>query len=608
MAQTRDIKFIDRDFDSFRRQLIEYSKNYFPDTYNDFSPTSPGMMFMEMAAYVGDVLSFYQDTQLQETFVQYARDPKNLYNLAYLLGYRPKTTTVSQVAIEAYQIVPANSSDTQYPDWTYAARLGSNTELIAQTSNSPIFIVPNPIDFSFSSSYDPTFVSVEEFDDITGDPSFFRLSKNIKAFSGEIKTVTRAVTSAERFYTTTLEDKDIIGVLDIVDNNGSGDTWYEVPYLGQETVFITERNTNSDSNRVYNSLKLRKTPKRFVTRFDATGRLSIQFGAGVNPQEDTSFTPTTENVGLGTNTGISRLDYAYDPSNFLYTRTYGLAPSNTTLRIRYLVGGGVSSNVPAQSINKVRSVSVEAGNINTVFFNNVEASSGGSDGDTVEELRQNILRSFQEQGRAVTLEDYVIRTYSLPPDLGGVAKVFVTQDQLRNSNSSTDVIIDSNPLALSMYILGFDQNKKLTTSSTTVKENLRAYLSQYIMMTDTVNIRDGYVVNIGVEYDITTFPNESSKDVLLRCKQALISHFNIDNWNINQPINLSEIYILLDKIKGVQTVQNVRITNKAGEYYSVYEYDVEGATKNNIVYPSLDPCIFEVKFPETDIKGRIVNL
>jgi len=607
MAQTRDIKFIDRDFDSLRRQLIEYSRNYFPDTYNDFSPTSPGMMFMEMAAYVGDVLSFYQDTQLQETFVQYARDPKNLYNLAYLLGYRPKTTTVSQANVEVYQIVPANSTDSQYPDWSYAARLGDNTELLAQTSNSPVFIVPNPIDFSFSSSYDPTEVSIEENDNL-GNPAFFRLTKHVKAFSGEVKSVSRAVSSAEKFYTIVLEDKDIIGVLDVVDNNGSGDTWYEVPYLGQETVFVTERNTNPDSNIVYNSLKLRKTPKRFVTRFDSTGRLTLQFGAGTNPQDDSTFTPTTENVGLGTNTGVSRLDYAYDPSNFLYTRTYGLAPSNTTLRIRYLVGGGISSNVPALSINKVKSASVEAGNINTVFFSNPEASSGGSDGDTVEELRQNILRSFQEQGRAVTLEDYVIRTYSLPPDLGGVAKVFVTQDQLRNSNSPTDTIIDSNPLALSMYILGFDQNKKLITSTSTVKQNLKTYLSQYIMMTDTVNIKDGYVVNIGVEYDITVFPNESSKDILLRCKQVLINHFNIDNWTINQPINLSEIYILLDKVKGVQTVQNIRITNKSGGSYSIYEYDIEGATRNNVVYRSLDPCIFEVKFPDTDIKGRIVNL
>lgn len=127
-------------------------------------------------------------------------------------------------------------------------------------------------------------------------------------------------------------------------------------------------------------------------------------------------------------------------------------------------------------------------------------------------------------------------------------------------------------------------------------------------MTDAVNIRDGYVVNIGVEYDITVFPNESSKDILLRCKQVLINHFNIDNWTINQPINLSEIYILLDKVRGVQTVQNVRIVNKAGGSYSIYEYDIEGATRNNVVYPSLDPCIFEVKFPDTDIKGRIVNL
>lgn len=608
MTQTRDIKFIDRDFDSFRTQLIEYSKNYFSDTYNDFSPTSPGMMFMEMAAYVGDVLSFYQDTQLQETFVQYARDPKNLYNLAYMLGYRPKVTSVSQALIEVSQIVDPDSLDIFKPDWSQAARLTANTELTARSVGSPTFLINSPIDFTYSSSFEPTNVEIQTID-ISGNPTSFKLTKQVKAISGQIKTISRQVTSAEKFLTFTIEDTDIVGILDIVDNNGSGEVWYEVPYLGQETVFVKERNTNpEDSGLVYNSLRLKKTPKRFTTRFNSSGNLIVQFGAGVNPSDDSTFTPGMENVGAGSFSGVSRLDYAYDPSNFLYTRTYGLAPSNTTLRIRYIVGGGTQSNVPSQTITQIRSIGLESGDVNTVSFTNPEPASGGSDGDTIQEIRQNILKSFQEQGRVVTLEDYVVRTYSLPSDLGSIAKVYATQDQLNSSINNFDTVIDNNPLAISLYVLGYNQDKNLISASTTLKQNLKNYLSQYIMLTDTVSIKDAFVVNIGLEYDITVFPNQSSREVLLKCKEALIDYFSIDKWNINQPINLSEIYILLDKVKGVQTVQNIRIINKAGTNYSIYEYDIEGATRNNVIYPSLDPCIFEIKYPELDIKGRITTL
>jgi hypothetical protein len=607
MAQTRDIKYVNRDFSNLRNQLIEFSKNYFSDTYNDFSPTSPGIMFIEMAAYVGDVLSFYQDTQIQETFVQYAKDPKNLINLAYMMGYRPKITSVSEVDLEISQIVSPNTGNNFLPDWTQATTILENAQFQSTTSDRTVFYTNEPVDFSYSSSFSPTEVLVEEYDNL-GVPVLFRLKKSVKAYSGDIKTTTRTFTTAEKFTTILIDDTNIIGIKSIVDNDGAGDTWYEVPYLGQETVFVEERNTNSDSNIVYNKLTLRKVDKRFVTRFDSLGRLQIQFGAGTLPQDDTDFIPTLENVGLGTNTGISRLDYAYDPSNFLYTRTYGLAPTNTTLRIEYLVGGGVTSNAPANSITGIKSATAVGGDPNAldnIEVNNPLTATGGSDQDTVDEIRQNSLRAFNEQGRVVTLQDFLVRSYSLPRTLGSLAKVYATQDQLSSTLSTQDIIIDSNPLSISLYTLAYDQNRKLVQPSLTLKDNLKTYLSQYIMLTDAVNIKDAYVINIGVEYEILIYPNEIGREVLLRCKNELIDYFDISKWNINQPINLSDIYMLLDRVKGVQTVQNVRILNKVGGEYSQYAYDITSATKGNIVFPSLDPCIFEVKFPNDDIKGRI---
>ena len=605
MAEERDIKYVNKTFSDFRQQLIDYAKNYFPDTYNDFSPTSPGMMFMEMASYVGDVLSFYQDIQLQETLLQYAQEPGNLYSLAYMMGYRPKISTAATVDIDVFQQVASNGSNV--PNWDQALVIPENTQLESAAAGQARFFIDEKVNFGFSSSYSPTEVSVYASSGNTINT--FLLKKTVKAFSGEVKTKTVSVGSPEQFKTITLEDSNIISILDVSD--GTND-WYEVPYLAQDTIFQEATNGGSDSDLAPYLLSLKKVPRRFVTRFSSTGNLQLQFGAGTTGQDDSTITPDPTNVGLGTGNGISKIDVAYDPSNFMSTGTYGLAPSNSTLTIRYLVGGGVEANVPANTvttvINQGTATGTDTSQASTIAYNNPRAASGGKDGDTVEEIRQNSLKAYSEQLRAVTREDYIVRALSMPSKFGSVAKVHVLQDQLTSTESTTDNIIDSNPLSLSMYVLAYDNNSKLITASSSVKDNLKEYLSQYRMLTDAVNIKDAFIVNIGVKYDIVLRPGAVGREVLLRCTQALQEHFDIKKWNVNQPINIGSIYSLLDRIKGVQTVQNIEIVNKVGGTYSQYAYDVEGATKNNIVYPSYDPCIFELRTPNSDIEGRITTL
>ena len=601
MTQDRDIKYVNKDFSDFRNQLIEYAKNYFPDSYNDFSPTSPGMMFIEMAAYVGDILSFYQDTQLQETYIQHAKNPANLYNLAYMMGYRPKITTPSTVDIEVSQIIGATGGS---PNFAQALVIPNGTRLKTTTSGQVSFFINRLVDFTFSSSYDQTQVGVETVSNI-GAPVTFRLTKTVPAMSGEVKTATEIITSVEKFKTITIDDTNIIGVISITENNGNT-PWYEVPFLGQDTIFIDNTNTAPDRQSVPYSLTLQRVPRRFVTRFTSTGALQIQFGAGITGQDDSTLTPDPTNVGFGSIQGVTRIDYAFDPSNFLSTKSYGLAPSNTTLTIKYLVGGGVQANAPANSITSL--VSTITDPTNSLRFNNPFAAVGGRDGDTIDELRENSLRAFNEQGRAVTLQDYTVRALSMDSKYGSIAKVYITQDQLTNSNSATDSIIDSNPLSLSLYTLVYNNNKNLAPTTSTLRSNLKTYLSEYMILTDALNIKDAFIVNIGITFDIIVRPNFIGKDVLLACTNRLIDYFNITKWNINQPINLSSIYTLLDQEKGVQTVQRVDAVNIAGGVYSEYAYDIQGATRNNIVYPSYDPCIFEVKYPNTDIKGRITTL
>jgi hypothetical protein len=606
MAEKRDIKYINREFGDFKQQLIQFAKNYFPDTYNDFSPASPGMMFIEMAAYVGDILSFYQDTQLQETFLQYAKNPANIYTMAYMMGYTPKMTSVSEVNLTITQKLDAIGTK-GLPNWDQALQVKAGSQIQAQYGGTQYFYTYDNVDFSFSSSESPTIVSVSKI--AGGIPSEYTLTKTVKAISGTINSKTFTVNDPIPYQTLYLEDSSIVGVLDITDSDGN--VWYEVPFLGQDTIFDTQSNTSSDKTDTPYLLNVKKVSRRFVTRFTSNGTLQIQFGAGVSTQDDNTYTPDPSFFSNSILGGKRDLDKAYDPSNFLFTKSYGLAPSNTDLTVRYLVGGGVQSNVPAGTITVPTSIQitgVDTSKQSTLTIINNAAAYGGRDGDTIEEIRQNAVRAFAEQKRLVTAQDYTIRSLSLPSIYGSISKAFAVQDYALSHNSTRGAVESNNPLAISVYVLGYDYNGNLKQVNTSLKQNLKTYLNEYKMMTDSINIRDAFIVNIGVEYEIIVKPSYNGRDTLVNCTERLKEYFKTNRWSINQPISLSEIYSELDNVVGVQTVEKVKITNLVDGDYSKVAYDIDGATKKHIIYPSYDPMIFEVKYPNKDIKGRITTL
>jgi hypothetical protein len=540
-----------------------------------------------------------------------------------MLGYRPKVTSAATVTVDFYQQVPSLLSGSTYiPDYNYTLQIAENTSIASNLVGTTNFLVQDPIDFSFSSSSDPTETTIYSLDTITNAPAFFLLKKSRQAISANLQTSTFTFGSPERFQTVELNTSNIIQILDIVDSDGN--EWYEVPYLAQEMILDTIKNTNindpnfiGDQGEVPYLLQLRKVPRRFVTRFTTPTTLQIQFGAGTNTQNnDEEVIPNPNNVGLGLPYKRSLLTTAFAPANFLYTDTYGISPSNTTLTVRYITGGGVTSNIPANALTSVvTSQNIKFQNTNldpilaqTVFnslaINNAVAATGGQDGDTNDEIRFKSLSSFATQLRSVTLDDYLVRTLSLPSQYGSIAKAYVESEKLEN------LLPGETPSVLNLYVLAFDNNKKLKSASTALKRNLSTYLSQYRIINDSVKIKNAFVINIGVEFDIIVLPEYNNNEVLFSCIQSLKEYFDISKWQINEPIMLRDLYILLDKINGVQTVKNISITNKVGTNlgYSQYAYDIMGANQNNVIYPSLDPMIFEVKFPDTDIKGRIVPL
>ena len=613
MAVTRDINYINRDFTGYRNQLINYSQTYFPSTYTDFTSTSPGMMFIEQAAYVGDVLSFYLDNQIQENFLQFARQQENIFDIAYMYGYRPKVTGLSTVTVDLYQQLPAKLSGSTYvPDYDYALIVGANTTI--QTTTSPVqtFTIDNPVDFTVSSSNDPTTVTVAQLSG--GNPTYYLLKKSTLAYSAKIQSQDITFGSPEQFSTVNIAASNIAGILDVKDSDGN--EWYEVDYLGQDLIFDSIANTNTNDPNAYLDtdvpylLQTKQVQTRFATRFLNSQTLQLQFGAG-NPADTTEdVIPNPFNVGLGLPFQQSKLTTAYSPTNFVFTNTYGVAPSNTTLTVRYFTGGGVKSNIATGLLTNpdTSTIRFTKGGLNSVTAqyifdsfasNNPEAASGGQDGDTIEEIRQNAISNFSTQLRNVTQDDYLVRALSMPPKFGVISKAWTQKPNADEANTTLDI-----------YILSSDSNKKLTTASNTLKNNLKKYIEVYRMIGDTLSIKDAFIINFAIDFEIITLPNFNNNLVLQKCITALQNYFQIDKWQINQPIIINDLFVLLDNLEGVQTVKQINLTNKAGTTlgYSQWAYDMNGANQNGTIFPSLDPSIFELKYPNTDITGRVVTI
>ena len=624
MAESKEITYLNKDFDSFKQKLIEFAEVYYPNTYNDFSDTSAGMMLIEMSAYIGDVLSFYGDNQVQENFLQFAKQRSSLLSLAYNHGYFPQVTNASTVDVNIFQTIPATIEGGRVsPDFNYAMIIEEGAQVQASTNTSQLFYLENKIDFTVSGSADPTDISVYSLDS-NNQPNFYLLKKRSRASAGTLKTTTFSFTTPQRFNTVQVEDDNVIEITRITDTNGA--RWYEVPYLAQETIFDSQTNIAANDPELYQYnettpylLKIKKVPKRFIKRFKTNNTVELQFGPGVSSGQDETITPNSDNVGMGLPYGTDKLLTAYDPSNFLYTRTYGLSPSNTTLTVEYLVGGGATSNVPVNSITQLSSGTVtffgasldstlQSTVRDSLAFNNPNAATGGGDGDTNEDVRQNAIAQYPTQLRTVTKDDYSIRSLSLPSKYGVVSKVYITQNSGISPNRRTpEGSYDTN--VLDLYLLSKNTTGKLSIADPALKQNLITYLGEYRMLTDAVVIKDAFIINIGVNFDVILQPNFNNRVILNNCINALIAYFDIDRWQLNQPILINNVRNVLDNIEGIQTVKKLEIVNKVGtnENYSEFAYDMNGATIDEVLYPSLDPSIFELKFPDTDIQGRVVT-
>jgi hypothetical protein len=663
-ADNKKMNYIGKDFATLKQNLIDYTKTYFPNTYSDFNEASPGMVFVEQAAAIGDILSFYQDTQLKESMLSHATERKNVVALAQSMGYKPKVTSPAVTTLTVYQLVPSiDSGSSNRPDETFFLRIKEGMEVVSSTNSSVIFRTVDNVDFASSGSRE---IDVFSRDTNTGQPTQYLITKKVKAISATEKDIQLDFAGYEEYPSKTINDTNIIQITSCT-SDGGNTKWYEVPYLAQESVFIESANIEADSEMSDSVgttpyiLEVQKVPYRFSTKVNSDNTLDLQFGSGDTSMADEIILPNTKNIGLGLANSINRLNDSIDPSNFLKTNTFGIAPTNKTLTVKYLTGGGIGSNVNSGDLTSITKINFEEDlqsfttnaqraayqtYKSSVAVENLEPAVGGRGVESIEEIRQNAIAMFGSQNRAVTKQDYVVRALSMPERYGSVAKVYVSPDGEIDNNSPASILANpkniaefvgiveslkdkskqdiqkelvkyltqkktaiaevNNPFAINMYVLGYDGDKKLTNLNQSVKQNLKTYLGEYRMITDAVNLINGYIINIGLDFEVICYQNYNKNEVLANCLTQLQDYFNIDNWTFNKPINISEIELILANVEGVMSVPSVKIYNLCGGdgNYSPNRYNIDEATKGKIVYPSLDPSIFEVKYPNKDIKGR----
>ena len=460
-----NVNYLGRDFNDLKLSLIQYTKSYFPNTYKDFNETSPGMMLIELSAYVGDVLSFYIDQQYREMLLPLSEDRRNLITLAKSHGYVPKTTSPSYVELTLTDTISTTGDGS--PDFSTAVVVEKGMQVQSSADSNIVFETLEMIDFKISSSLDPDPV-VSNLDSSTGIPSQYTISRKVHAISGETKSTTFNIGEPTKFLKLSLAETNVIEILKVIDSNNN--VWYEVESLAQdkipvETYYTSETsrataysNTAGSSNikiPVPYSLRYIKTGKRFMVESDENNKTNLIFGNGILKNGNTfdSTFLAVEQAGINLPGGEENLESSIDPLLGDAHGTLGQAPGHITLTVTYRVGGGIRSNVSVGDLTTINDYTlIPSGNATFTVINEIPAA-GGSAGETLEEIRYRALAKASSQNRAVTKEDFEARTLNMPAKFGNIAKVYCTRSgvvmnahrtKIKNLVTSLRELIDKN--------------------------------------------------------------------------------------------------------------------------------------------------------------------
>ncbi|MGI9554536.1 MAG: hypothetical protein ACR2M6_01075, partial [Vampirovibrionia bacterium] len=557
------IDYTSRDFNSIKESLVDYAKRYYPEVYQDFNEASFGSLMMDMVSYVGDVMSFYLDYQTNESFLTTAIEQKNVINLSRQMGYKYQNVATSSGEITLYVLVPANDLGLG-PDLNYAPIIRQGSTFSSEGGDN--FILTEDIRFDDSSNE----VVAGRIDPATGVPSFYAIRSKGKIISGNIERTIISVGEYQRFRKIILNDTNVVEILSVEDSDGN--EYFQVENLAQNVVYKAFSNKGVDSENVREFLRPVSVPRRFVFEYDGTDYY-LQFGFGSEDELTTNSVADPSSVSLELYGRDYVTDIRLDPSKLLNSDKLGISPSNTQINVRYRKNSSQNPNASVGSINNVTNliiefkdlVSLQSSKISSVRRSieciNEDVIRGSAVAPTSEEIKQRAISYFATQGRAVTGKDYEALTYAMPAKFGSITRCSVVVDD------------DSFKRNLNLYTLTVNGSGNLIAPTSMMKENLRVWLSNYKMINDTVDIIDGKVVNIGIDFEVIGDPDYNKSDIYNRCLQILREKFR-EKLTMGQPFYLTDVYFELNRVNGVIDTQNVRVTDRRGSKYSQVQYDI----------------------------------
>lgn len=612
LKSVRQRNYLARDFDGFRTVLLEYARQYYPDRIQDFSESSLGGLFLDMAAYIGDNMSFYLDHLYGELHNDTVVETVNMERALRNAGVPIVGASSAIATVDFYVEIPVLGDGSLNPDPDLLPTINAGT--LVQADNGVEFSLLEDVQFwdidpvtgviSVSSK-----VEVINGRRINGEVATKILKKSGLCTSGVQTTDTFTIGNFIQFRRLSLNNSNVTQIVSVSD--ALGNTYYEVENLTHDVVYKNVLNNTTNANTlglVKDNLKVIPAPYRFVKEVSLSDRrATLIFGGGTadNLEDDVIPDPSEFSIPLPYSQVFSRVPV--NPQKMLQTATLGVASANTTLSVTYRYGGGLSHNVPANTIRNITNISVtfpsnpsagqQAQIRSSIEATNPQPASGGEDAPTADELLALVPTIRNSQERIVTKEDLLSRVYTMPSNLGRVFRASIVKNP-------------DNPLASRLFIISRNTENQLITSPDDLKINLKRYLNSYRMISDAIDVMDAGVINLEIFFQIVVDPSLNKQIVLQSIITDLKSQFSISNFHIGQPIVISDIISTIFSKKGVISVDSIKINNLYGSVknrqYSPVIFDVQLNTKNQIVYPP-EGAIFEIKYPDVNIVGKCVT-
>jgi phage-related baseplate assembly protein len=592
------IKYTSRDFDTIRQDLVEHAKRFYPNEWKDFSKSTINSLLIDSVAYVGDVLSFYLDYQANESFLDTAIEFNNVRKHARALGFKYAGAPSTYGIVSMFCMVPANQDGTA-PDFDYMPIIRKGATF--SSSNGGNFILTEDVNFGDLSNE----IVAARFDNTTGGTTFFAVKSYGQISSGLFSRANVDLTNSafERFRRVRIGGDNVVEIIDVVDTDGN--KYYEVDNLSQEVVFEETTNTNATSEGVRSILKPFSAARRFVVEQDDTGTY-LQFGFGSeSSDEDELVDPAKVAIQMHGKSYVS--NFRFDPSKLVGTTKLGISPSGTSLTILLKTNDSNSANASANSVTKVLNASFrfanetslnqskKAGVVGSLEITNEEPIVGATEQITTEELKQRAKGYYTTQSRAVTRQDYESMIYNMPNKFGIVKRVSVINDPSATNRRTA------------IYVVSEDQSGNLTNAGSSLKANMKNWISQYKAMNDVVDIYDAKIVNFGIDYKVVLDTRFKDINIIGRCNTAINEYFS-NQLYIGEPIYITRLYSILGKVEGVADVKTVRIMQKRGADYSSVNINFDDAMSSDGTYIMTPKnAIMELKYPNRDIKGTLIR-